>query len=351
MILPYFPTKDKPLSDKYSRLRAVAQMVKLSTLARLRLEWLIFYQTQGNRNARLTANYFGISRKTLHKWLNRFDEANLKSLEEVSRRPHRLRQWQVTYLEEQRIKTLRQKHLKWGKTKIKRLYQGFYGEPISTWKVERVVRKHRLYPDPAEYQKKLRRQKNRERKFKLRIHELQQSGLNIPAGKLWHTDSVVIWWYGERRVILTALEDKTKLGYARAYQNGSSRQAADFLKRLIYLSDGDISIIHSDNGSEFAGEFERACALLNIHQVYSRVKTPTDNPALERFNRTVQEEWLALSEAGLSDIPAANRDLTEWLVEYNSIRPHQSLDYQTPLEYAQEHYFKVLPMWSASTTA
>jgi hypothetical protein len=42
-----------------------------------------------------------------------------------------------------------------------------------------------------------------------------------------------------------------------------------------------------------------------------------------------------------------NLDLTGWLIEYNSIRPHESLDYQTPLEYTQENYFKVLPMWSA----
>ena len=29
---------------------------------------------------------------------------------------------------------------------------------------------------------------------------------------------------------------------------------------------------------------------------------PTDNPSLERFNRTIQEEWLELSETGLDDI-------------------------------------------------
>ena len=71
--------------------------------------------------------------------------------------------------------------------------------------------------------------------------------------------------------------------------------------RLIYLSDASIAVMHSDNGAEFAGEFERACTSLKIQQVYSRVRQPKDNPALERFNRTLQEEWLAYSGVGLDE--------------------------------------------------
>ncbi|OGY16508.1 MAG: hypothetical protein A2785_02850 [Candidatus Chisholmbacteria bacterium RIFCSPHIGHO2_01_FULL_49_18] len=152
-------------------------------------------------------------------------------------------------------------------------------------------------------------------------------------------------------MIFTAIEDKTKLGYAKVYPSHSSRNAKDFLNRLLYLADCQIHVMHSDNGSEFAGEFEQACRLLGIAQVYNRVRQPKDNPALERFNRTLQEEWLELSEIGLDDIPEANQDLTEWLIEYNFRRPHQSLDYQTPIAYAHQHYFeKVLPMYPARTS-
>ncbi|MBN1133760.1 MAG: transposase [Methanosarcinaceae archaeon] len=51
---------------------------------------------------------------------------------------------------------------------------------------------------------------------------------------------------------------------------------------------------------------------------------------------------------GLDDITKANLDLTNWLVTYNNVRPHQSLDYMTPLAYATKR-FKVSPMWSSST--
>ncbi|MFZ2202152.1 MAG: integrase core domain-containing protein, partial [Microgenomates group bacterium] len=119
---------------------------------------------------------------------------------------------------------------------------------------------------------------------------------------------------------------------------------------LIYLSNHQIVNAHHDNGVEFEGEFEKACEELNIQQIYSRVRRPKDNPALERFNRTIQEEWLEVSEVGLDNIGQANLDLTEWLVLYDFDRPHQALDYQSPIEYATSR-FPVSPMWAASTVA
>jgi putative transposase len=117
----------------------------------------------------------------------------------------------------------------------------------------------------------------------------------------------------------------------------------------MYLVKGNVNFIHSDNGSEFEGSFKDACSLLGLTHIYSRPRTPTDNPALERFNWTIQDEWLELSEVGINDTNDANKDLTEWLVEYDDYRPHQSLDCETPLEYAEKQFFKVLPMWSART--
>jgi putative transposase len=320
--------------------RTFANNWKLTPEAKQRLEWLIFYFSVGKKNAAATAAYFGISPKTLHKWKKRFDPKRIQSLEEDNRAPHKRRTWQVTSLEEERIISLRKAYIKYGKKKLKVLYFQEYEETISTWKIERVVRKHKLYPSPDKYQKLAQRRPSN----KKRIKELIKEGY---SGTLWHTDCIVIYWYGERKVIFTALEDLTKVAYSRVYKTNSSRKAVDFLQRLLYLSSRDIQIIHSDNGSEFAGEFEEACTQLQIQQVYSRVRTPKDNAALERYNRTIQEEWLELSEVGLDDIPEANLDLTDWLIEYNNHRPHQALDYLTPLAYAEKT--KVLPMYPAST--
>ncbi|MDP2672041.1 MAG: integrase core domain-containing protein, partial [Candidatus Daviesbacteria bacterium] len=334
-------------TDKWTLLRSLGKD-NLSLSAQLKLEWIIFYHTVGNKKVQATASHFGISRKTLHKWLSRFNETHLKSLEDESRKPKRLRTWMVNQTEEVRIIKLRKDNMELGKIKLKRLYFREYQENISTWKIERVIRQFKLFPDKATYQKRYLRKKDSEPK--LRIHKLKDQIKQMNEfGLLWHVDAVIIHWNGVRKIIFTALEDITKIAFARVYSSSTSNQSEDFLKRLHYLADGKISIIHQDNGSEFQGKFKDTCRKLNIRQIYSRPYTPKDNPALERFNRTIQEEWLNFSEVGLDDIQEANEELTLWLVKYNSIRPHQSLDYLTPLEYAQANFFQVLPMYPAST--
>lgn len=108
----------------------------------------------------------------------------------------------------------------------------------------------------------------------------------------------------------------------------------------MYLVEGAVEIIHSDNRSEFQGDFERACKTLQILQIYSRPHTPKDNPVLERFNSTIQGEWFDFSKVELDNISEANYDHTTWLIKYNSYRSYQALAYLTPLEYAQQQFFK-----------
>lgn len=342
----YFPAKPIVLENRWGRLRKIGQDT-LSPQAQLKLEWMIFYHTVGEEDVTKTASHFGISRKTFHKWKSRFNERNLKSLEEHTRAPRHTRVWEVTHREEDRIVMLRKRYLKYGKKKLKVLYQQEYHEPMTTWTIERVIRRHRLYPDMVSHAKRVKRVRKEAVNPVIRIGDVPTS---TTFGHIWHIDAIILWWQGARRVIFTAIEDLTKIGYARIYGSNASIHAADFLKRLRYLVDGQIDLSHQDNGSEFKGAFEEACRLLGIGQVYSRVRTPTDNAALERFNWTVQDEWLSMSDIGLNDILMANTALTEWLIEYNTHRPHEALDYQTPFGYAEQRFFKVLPMWSARTT-
>ncbi len=305
--------------------RYQAKQEGISSDGRLRLEWIAFYYTVGKENITTTAFHFGISRKCLRRWVQRFDRSNAYCLEEKSKRPKRVREWMVTAKEEKQIIILRKENMELGKQKLKVLYQNRYNQKITTWKIERVIRKHKLF---QEKKKKRVYTVGKTKQPRIRIHTMKE------PGRLWHTDSILIWWYGQRRVIFTALDDKTKLGFARVYPTASSQNGADFLRRLRYLSENKLSVIHSDNGSEFAKHFSDTCEQLSIQQIFSRPHTPKDNPCLEKFNHTVQREWLDFSEVGLDDIAEANVDLTEWLVKYNSIRPHQALDYKTPLEYA-----------------
>jgi putative transposase len=329
-----------------SRWRAIASDLNLSAEALLRLEWMIFYETVGQKDAYKTAAHFAVAPKTFYKWHKRFDNGRVEKLEDESKAPINKRKWTVTLEEQARIKKLRTKYIHYGKSKLKDYYFDEYGETISTWKIERVIRRFNLYPDKTKQkklQKKLKSQIKKNRIQKLRIIDEHWF--------LFHLDTIVIYWGSVKRYILTAIDHHGKIAYARAYKNKSSRSAKDFLYRLHYLIDAKITNIQTDNGSEFYLEFEQALKDLEILHWFSRPRTPKDNAVCERFNQTLQYEWLNDGHFTI-DCNKLNIALTEWLVEYNFNRKHQALDNKTPFEYYEDTLKSnniLLPMYSART--
>lgn len=342
----FFHSKDFPVTDKWQLLRLRVKDI-LSSKAQLKLEWIIFYNTVGRRNAIYTAKHFGINPKTLHKWKGRFNEKNLSSLEEQSRAPEKTRTRDISPLQRKRIRELRKRHIRWGKMKLKKRYFKLYGEYISSWKFQVVIEEENLYFDKQSIKKQRAKRKHAQKQQKKRITELIHEN---KVNHLWHIDTVVFTLSrGGYRYLLTAIDEVSKLAYARLYTTHSSRQAADFLKRLHYLTEGEIINLHHDNGSEFEKDFKQACIELSLPQWYSRPGTPKDNAVLERFNRTIQEEFVDIIDIGLEDIKKFNTRLLDWLIEYASVRPHEALDYLTPLEYIDLQHNKLLPMSSSST--
>ena len=319
---------------------ALARLPNLSREAKRRLSWMDHYRKTGN--ASLTCRYFGISRETFYEWKRRYNPYHLESLEEKSRRPKRTRQWEVSRIEEFRILRLRRAHIRYGKEKLKVLYQQEYPEPVSSWKIQRVIEKHALYYHPSKTLKL--RKKRKANQAKKRITELKKE---VRTGFLVALDTVVRYWMGQKRYILTGIDTYSKIAFARMYTTKSSQKAADFLKRLHYLFDGKIENITRDNGSEFQGAFDQGLRELQIDGYFSRVKTPTDNPVDERFNRTLDEEFIQMGNM-TSDCIVFNAKLTDWLIEYNFKRPHQALGYAVPVEYHYKHQ-KVSPMYQSST--
>ncbi len=322
----------------------MADALKLSKEARQRLEWMIFYETRAGRNALATCRHFLISSKTFYKWLKRFDEKNLRTLEDGDKAPKNTRKREITPGEESRIVSLRKQYITWGKMKLQRVYWNIYQEKISSWKIQYTVKKHKLYPNPVKNEKMQRKRKRNQ--AKKRITELRKQPF---PGFLIALDAVTIYWNGLRRYILTAIDTVSKIAFARMYTAKSSRSAADFLQRMFYLLDGSFLNALHDNGSEFHKEFVRACEKLKITQYWSRPHTPTDNPIDENFNGTLKREFLRLGNFH-PDPVQFNKQLTEWLITHNFVRPHQALGYDTPWQFYQKTA-KVLPMYSSSARA
>ena len=252
-----FGFKPVVLLSQVERWRRQAKLLKLSRAAQLRLEWFIYQREK--QNVSLTCRHFGIAPKTFYKWQKIFDGQNLHLLETRSTAPQKKRRKTITTLEEERVVELRKQHIRWGKMKLARLYANLYGETLSSWKIQYTIQKYRLYYHPAKNQRL--QAKRRRSQAKKRITELKKQPF---PGHLIALDTVVIYWNGFKRYILTAIDTVSKIAFARMYTTKNSRNAADFLRRMVYLLDGSVLNTLNDNGSEFHKEFLVACRELNL---------------------------------------------------------------------------------------
>lgn len=307
-------------------------MVKLSFQAKSRLAFLEFYQQV--KDVSVTCKVFKISRQTFYKWRTRYQPDNLSSLEDRSKALKTKRKGILTIQQEDNIRKMRKrkKNIRLGKLKLAILYEQEHGEKISSWQIQKVIEKHGLYFDPIKA-KKIRTKKRKSwSKRKIRIHEVNpQDYFTEDKPFFFCPDCIVLYLpWGIKRYILTAVDRFNKLAYAKTYRTKASSNAFDFLLRLNLLTEGKIAAILSDNGGEWKKYFEAACQRLNIAHIWTRFKTPKDNAVSERFNRTLQEEFMATDEyfeEYLLDknLIKANQALTEWLIFYNFKRPHQIL--------------------------
>ena len=90
-----------------------------------------------------------------------------------------------------------------------------------------------------------------------------------------------------------------------------------------------VDAILTDNGREFCGKdshpYEIYLALNEIEHRHTKVRRPQTNGFVERFNRTVLDEFLrpAFRTKFYESVEALQEDLDIWLVHYNTERAHQ----------------------------
>jgi len=324
------------LEGLYYMSSQLSKYANLSKIARQRLKWFDYYRRCDN--AALTCRHFDISRKTFYKWKKKYDPSNLYTLEDESTAPKCPRRPEITPLEEQRIVGLRKRHICYSKIKLAIIYERQYGEFISSWKIQRVIQKYKLYYNPKKTAKITKK-----RLYAIKKKRITELKKKKKAGFLLCLDTIELRANDLKRYIFTAIDNYSKVAFARMYKRASSYNAEDFLNRLMYLVDGKINNIQTDNGSEFAKCFEQGCQRLDLNRYYSRPRTPKDNPVIERFNQTLQKEFIRLGNYQ-PDPVKFNKMLTEWLIEYNFNRPHNSLNNQTPIQLT-----KVLPMYPSCT--
>jgi transposase-like protein len=104
--------------------------------AKMRSDWIRWYFAHGN-NKRLTARHFGISPTTLYKWLSRYQNRNLLSLSNQSRKPRRFRTSNLSQDTINLVKKLRQENMALSKYKLEKILTRDHSLKISASTINR----------------------------------------------------------------------------------------------------------------------------------------------------------------------------------------------------------------------
>ena len=101
----------------------------------------------------------------------------------------------------------------------------------------------------------------------------------------------------------------------------------------LFVMRGVPQAIRSDNGPEFVSQaIQGWLTRLNIKTLYVAPGSPWENGYAESFHSKLRDEFLAREE--FETLTAARKQTTTWKEDYNHHRPHSSLGYVTPAEFA-----------------
>lgn len=130
---------------------------------------------------------------------------------------------------------------------------------------------------------------------------------------------------------MTSLNIRNKRAYVHISKSHSSRESLEVLKQI----DEKIPCIQTDNGSEFNKDFHQYCLKNNIKHFFTYPYSPKQNAFIERFNRTLSEEFIVWHRDLMikGDMETLKTKLKEYLDYYNNRRPHSSLGFLSPMQY------------------
>lgn len=269
---------------------------------------------------------FGVSKRTVAKWLARHRAEGEAGLADRSSRPHRMPSATPADVIEQVIALRRQRLC--GKQIAKNL-------GLSPATVSRILRKARLSRmrdlDPPEPVRRYER-KHPGELIHIDIKKLgrfDRVGHRITGDRHGQSNSRGIGW----EFVHVCIDDASRIAFSQVLGDEKKQSAIAFLHAAIayYASLGiTVTRVMTDNGSCYKSfAFKDACKALGLRHIRTKPYTPKTNGKAERFIQTSLREWAYARAYPTSE--HRKQALQSWLHNYNWHRPHGSLQSMPPI--------------------
>lgn len=265
---------------------------------------------------------YGVSRKTLYKWIGRYQEMGFEGLNERSRRPLSVRQTPEALLD--MLVAVKKSHPSWGPGKVVKWLNEASNEV--KWPAASTA---------GEWFRKLGLVKPRRRRVRVPSYNQPFSGCERP-NDVWSADFKGQFKLGNGKYCypLTMSDNCSRYLlscrglYRPDYESCRSWQEWVFREYGLPLA------IRTDNGSPFAG---RGCGGLSRLSVWwirlgivpERIERgcPQQNGRHERIHRTLKAE---ATQAAKRNLHEQQTEFERFIREYNEERPHEALGGRTP---------------------
>jgi transposase InsO family protein len=270
------------------------------------------------------AKRFGVDRKTVYRWLIRYANEGLESLENRACKPQHCPH-QIPAEIEVRIIELRRTHPGWGPRTILSTLRKEMDRPPSRSSIYRCLVRHRLI-DPKPRPRKREDYKRWERSRSMELWQMDVMG----SVKLKD---------GTQLSVVTGIDDHSRYCViAKLIPRATARPICDALIEGLNRH-GIPEQILTDNGKVFTGKlarkpmnvlFDRICLNNGIKHILTAPYSPTTTGKIERLHKTMRKEFF--SQATFETISQAQRALDEWVLAYNHQRDHQGIGDVPPIK-------------------
>lgn len=217
-----------------------------------------------------------------------------------------------------RLKTLSEKHRRFGMPRLHWLLQK-EGVVKNYKRTERICTQMNL------------QLKNRKKKKMAAVIRVPRPKATSP-NEVWSMDFVHDWAESKRKIkCLNIVDDFTKEAVViHVHHMITGSDIVKILEKQSVLP----KRIRCDNGPEFTSNAFMNWAYGKLEIEYIEPGKPIQNAYIESFNSRFRDE--CLNERIFMDLTDARTQIEEWRTEYNTERPHTSLEMKTPKQFAME---------------
>lgn len=155
--------------------------------------------------------------------------------------------------------------------------------------------------------------------------------------QVWSIDFVSdVLANGRRIKVLTIVDDFCKEAVNLAVDFGISVHYVTRVLDQAARFRGYPKVIRADQGPEFTGKaLDQWAYQHGVQLKLIQAGNPIQNAFIESFNGCIRDE--CLSDHWFTNLPQARTLIAAWRRDYNQRRPHSSLNYLTPAEFADKH--------------